>query len=38
MPLDWVVLLFTGGITVASGLLFGIVPAWLATRSDVGAC
>jgi predicted permease len=37
MPLDWVVLLFTGGITVASGLLFGIVPAWLATRSDVGA-
>ena len=37
MPLDWGVLLFTGGITVASGLLFGIVPAWLATRSDVGA-
>lgn len=37
MPLDWVVLLFTGGITIASGLLFGIVPAWLATRSDVGA-
>ncbi|MGB2621680.1 MAG: ABC transporter permease [Candidatus Acidiferrum sp.] len=37
MSLDWVVLLFTGGITVASGLLFGIVPAWLATRSDVGA-
>jgi predicted permease len=37
MPLDWVVLLFTGGITVASGLLFGTVPAWLATRSDVGA-
>lgn len=35
--LDWVVLLFTGGITVASGLLFGIVPAWLATRSNVGA-
>ena len=37
MPLDWVVLLFTCGITIASGLLFGIVPAWLATRSDVGA-
>ncbi len=37
MPLDWVVLLFTGAITVASGLLFGIVPAWLATRNDVGA-
>jgi len=36
MPLDWVVLLFTGGITIASGLLFGIVPAWLATRGDVG--
>ena len=37
MPLDWVVLSFTGGITIASGLLFGIVPAWLVTRSDVGA-
>jgi predicted permease len=35
MPLDWIVLLFTAGVTIASGLLFGIVPAWMATRGDV---
>jgi predicted permease len=38
MPLDWVVLAFTATITLLSGLLFGTVPAWIATRSDGGAC
>jgi predicted permease len=38
MPLDWTVLAFTASVTLLSGLLFGIVPAWIATRSDGGAC
>jgi predicted permease len=37
MPLDWTVLTFTAGLTLLSGLLFGIVPAWIATRSNGGA-
>jgi predicted permease len=37
IPLDLTVLAFTAGITILSGLLFGMVPAWLATRSDAGA-
>ena len=31
---DWPVLAFTAGLSLATGLLFGIVPAWQATRSD----
>ena len=38
MPLDWTVLAFTASVTLLSGLLFGTVPAWIATRSDGGAC
>ena len=38
MSLDWTVLAFTASVTLLSGLLFGIVPAWIATRSDAGAC
>jgi predicted permease len=38
IPLDCTVLAFTGGLTLLTGLLFGIVPAWMATRNDVGAC
>lgn len=32
---DWRVLLFTAGISLATGILFGMVPAWQATRADV---
>ena len=38
MPLDWTVLAFTASVTLLSGLLFGTVPAWIATRSEGGAC
>jgi predicted permease len=35
--LDPVVLAFTVGVTLAAGLLFGLLPAWQATRTDAGA-
>lgn len=34
---DWRVFAVTATVTIATGLLFGIVPAWLATRSDVSS-
>ena len=36
IPLDSTVLAFTAGVTILSGLLFGMVPAWMATRSNFG--
>jgi putative ABC transport system permease protein len=35
MPLDRTVLAFTAGASVLTGVLFGILPAWLASRGDV---
>lgn len=35
--LDWTLLAFTFGVTVATGLFFGLTPAWQAGRTDVGA-
>jgi predicted permease len=32
---DWPVLVFTMAVSLGTGLLFGIVPAWQATRTDV---
>ncbi|HEV2399722.1 MAG TPA: ABC transporter permease [Candidatus Sulfotelmatobacter sp.] len=37
ISLDTTILAFTAGITIMSGLLFGMLPAWIATRSDVGS-
>ena len=34
---DWTVFAVTAAVTIATGLLFGILPAWRATRSDVSA-
>ena len=33
---DWRVLLFTAGAAIACGILFGLLPAFRATRSDIG--
>src|SRR5262249_22893315 len=35
MPINSSVLLVTIGASLATGILFGIVPAWLASRTDV---
>ena len=35
--LDWTLLAFTFGVAVATGLFFGLAPAWQAGRTDVAA-
>ena len=35
-PADWRILLFTAGMTVLAGIIFGIAPALRATKMDVG--
>jgi len=36
VPFDWRVFCFTAGITLVTGVLFGIAPAWNATRAEIG--
>ena len=35
--MDWRVFAFTFAVTAATGLLFGIIPAWQSTRTDANA-
>ncbi len=34
---DWQIFFFTAAVTLAAGLLFGIAPAWQATRTEVSS-
>jgi macrolide transport system ATP-binding/permease protein len=35
MTVDWRLVAFTGGLSIATGLLFGLLPAWRASRPDL---
>ncbi len=35
VPMDWGIFGFAAGITLLTGLVFGLAPAWLAARSEV---
>ncbi|RXH58772.1 protein of unknown function DUF214 [Granulicella sibirica] len=37
VPFDWRVFGFTASVTILTGLLFGLFPAWAATRANVSA-
>ena len=37
IPFNWKVFAFTATITIGTGILFGILPAWAATRAEIGA-
>ena len=37
VPFHWKVFAFTATITIGTGILFGILPAWTATRAEIGA-
>ena len=37
VTLDWLVLAFTLGVSLLTGILFGLIPAFEATRSDLSA-
>ena len=36
VPFDWKVFTFTAGVTIVTGVLFGIAPAWASTRAEIG--
>jgi predicted permease len=37
VPMDWGVFGFAAGITLLTGLVFGLAPAWLAARAEVSS-
>jgi len=37
VPMDWGVVSFAAGVTLLTGLIFGLAPAWLAARSEVSS-
>ncbi len=37
VPMDWGVFGFAAGVTLLTGLLFGLAPAWLAARAEVSS-
>ncbi|HSY70247.1 MAG TPA: ABC transporter permease [Edaphobacter sp.] len=37
VPFDWRVFAFTATVTIVTGVLFGIAPAWVSTRAEIGA-
>jgi predicted permease len=37
VPIDWVVFVFAAGITMLTGMVFGLAPAWLAARAEVSS-
>jgi predicted permease len=37
IPMDWGVFGFVAGITLLTGLVFGLAPAWLAARAEVSS-
>jgi len=37
VPMDWGVFAFSAGVTLLTGLVFGLAPAWLAARSEVSS-
>jgi len=37
VPIDWGVFAFATAVTLLTGVAFGLAPAWLAARSEVGA-
>ena len=37
VPMDWGVFAFAGGVTLLTGLIFGLAPAWLAARAEVSS-
>jgi predicted permease len=37
VPMDWGVFAFAAGVTLVTGLVFGLAPAWLGARSEVSS-
>ena len=37
VPMDWGVFAFAAAVTLLTGLIFGLAPAWLAARSEVSS-